>query len=316
MPELPDLTIYLESLERRVLDRTLTDIVVLNPFLLRSVDPPLEELHGRKVSTIGRIGKRLVFGFSNELYLVIHLMIAGRLKWSVDRKIPPKKIALAVFSFEDGYLQFTEAGTKRRASLHAVRGTENLRQFDRGGIEVLDADREAFATALVAENHTLKRTLTDQRFFAGIGNSYSDEILHRARLSPFKQSTHLKDEEIDSLYHATRDVVHEWIDRLRLENGDGFPSKVTAFRKEMAVHGKYGEPCPVCATPVQRIRYAENECNYCPTCQTDGRLLADRGLSRLLKNDWPSSVEQLEAIQSNRGDQPPGGGPPGSPTLT
>jgi formamidopyrimidine-DNA glycosylase len=299
VPELPDLTIYVESLEKRVVGKTLNKIVVINPFLLRSVDPPLEELQGRNVRTIERIGKRIVFGLEDELYMVIHLMIAGRLKWKVDKKLPPRKIGLAVFSFEDGDLQLTEAGTKRRASLHAVRGAENLHQFDRGGLEVYKADREAFAAALLTENHTLKRTLTDQRLFSGIGNSYSDEILHRAHLSPFKQSTHLKDEEIDRLYQATLDVLQEWVDRLRLENGDGFPAKVTAFRKEMAVHGKYGEPCPVCSTPVQRIRYAENECNYCPTCQTDGRLLADRALSRLLKNDWPSSVEQLEALKSN-----------------
>ncbi len=287
----------MDCLEKRLLHRKLEGIRILNPFLLRSVDPPLEEFPGRRVKSISRIGKRIVFGLEDELYLVVHLMIAGRFKWQETDRLPPRKIGLAVFSFENGNLQLMEAGTKRRASLHAVRGTENLKAFDRGGLEVLGADRQAFAVALARENHTLKRTLTDQSIFSGIGNSYSDEILHRARISPFKQSTHLSPEEIDCLYQATGQILLEWIDRLRLENGDGFPGKVTAFRKEMAVHGKYGEPCPECATAVQRIRYAENECNYCPTCQTDGHLLADRALSRLLKKDWPSTVEQLEALQ-------------------
>ena len=302
MPELPDLTIYVESIERRVTGAHLLDIKILNPFLLRSVDPPLDDCVGKMVTAVSRIGKRIVFGLEGELCLVLHLMIAGRLRWqdasSGPARLPPRKIGLATFSFTTGGLQLTEAGTKRRASLHAVRGRDGLSSFDRGGIEVLDSTKTVFEEALKRENHTLKRTLTDQRFFAGIGNSYSDEILHRAGLSPFKQSTHLTAQEMDRLFNATKAVLTEWTELLRTETGDGFPVKVTAFREEMAVHGRYGQPCPVCDTPVQRIRYAENECNYCPTCQTGGKLLADRALSRLLKGDWPSTVEELEALQA------------------
>jgi len=302
VPELPDVTIYREALEDRLVGTTLTEIKILNPFLLRSVDPPLGEFAGLTVVSVDRIGKRLVIGFEDELFLVIHLMIAGRLRWQTDFKLPARKIGLALFSFEGGHLQLTEAGTKRRASLHAVRGSAALRQFDRGGVEILTCGRAAFAEALGRENHTLKRSLTDPRIFSGVGNAYSDEILHRAGLSPFKQTTKLEPDETERLFRASIDVLTEWIDRLRAEAAGEFPTKVTAFRDEMAVHGKYGKSCPDCGTAVQRIRYAENECNYCPTCQTGGRLLADRALSRLLKSDWPSTVEELESLRNREPD--------------
>ena len=247
------------------------------------------------------MGKRIVLSLEDDFFLVIHLMIAGRFVWSTEKKLPSRKIGLAVFVFENGRLFFTEAGTKRRASLHAVHGRENLAAFDRGGLEITGSTGEAFGDTLRRENHTLKRALTDPRLFSGIGNSYSDEILHRAGLSPFKQTRGLNQEEITRLHTAVIAVLDEWTKRLREETGDGFPKKVTAFRKEMAVHGKYGEPCPVCSTPVQRIRYAENECNYCPVCQTGGKLLADRALSRLLKSDWPSTAEELENMKRDNG---------------
>ncbi|MBT3276164.1 MAG: formamidopyrimidine-DNA glycosylase [Spirochaetales bacterium] len=299
MPELPDIQIYIESLGLRIFGKELIDIKIINPFLLRSVDPPLAEYNGKQIIGIERIGKRIVLCFKQDLFLVVHLMIAGRLRWMEVKPKPSRKIALGLFTFESGFLLFTEAGTKRRASLHAVRGREALAFFDRGGIDPVSSDEHNFRAALTQENHTLKRTLTDQRFFSGIGNSYSDEILHAAGLSPFKQSQRLTDDEIHRLHRSCIDVLEIWTKRLRKETGNGFPEKVTAFREEMAVHGKYGEPCPVCGTAVQRIRYAENESNYCPKCQTAGKLLADRGLSRLLKDDWPSTVEELEALQSS-----------------
>jgi formamidopyrimidine-DNA glycosylase len=297
MPELPDVTVYVEALERRLVGQPLTGFAMLNVFALRTVDPPLDALVGRPVVAVRRLGKRIVLAFDEELFLVIHLMIAGRLRWIPDgvRAKVPKRIALAELDFPPGALVLTEAGTKRRASIHLVRGAASLAQFDRGGLEVLDAPRDAFAERLARENHTLKRSLTDPRLFSGIGNAFSDEILHRARLSPLKLTSRLAGDETTRLYEATRSVLLEWTERLREETGSGFPEKVTAFREGMAVHGRYREPCPVCGTAVQRIRYRDNETNYCPRCQTEGRLLADRALSRLLREDWPRSVEELEA---------------------
>jgi formamidopyrimidine-DNA glycosylase len=294
MPELPDVVIYLERLEARLLGRTLVRARVLNPFVLRSVDPPLAEAEGRHVTGLRRIGKRIVLGFDGELFLVIHLMIAGRLRWLAVGAKPPGKISLASFEFADGQLVLTEAGSKRRASLHLVRGAGALAAFDRGGLEPLEIDVAAFGARLRSENHTLKRALTDPRLFSGIGNAYSDEILHRAQLSPLQQTARLADADVVRLHAATRAVLLEWTDRLRAEAGDGFPEKVTAFREGMAVHGRFGEPCPVCGAPVQRIRYADNETNYCARCQTGGRVLADRSLSRLLGADWPRSIDDLE----------------------
>ena len=294
MPELPDVVVYIEALERRIRGRRLTGIRLLSPFVLRSVEPPIGTLQGRRVLDLRRMGKRIVIGFEGDLYLVIHLMIAGRLRWGLPGAKAPGKIGLAALDFEEGTLVLTEAGSKRRASLHVVGGSAALSDFDRGGLEPLTMGPAEFAARLRAENHTLKRGLTDPRLFSGIGNAYSDEILHQARLSPLKLTARLTDEEIDRLYAATQAVLTEWTDRLRQETGDGFPEKVTAFREGMAVHGRFRQPCPRCATPVQRIRYAENETNYCPRCQTEGRLLADRGLSRLLKQDWPRSLEELD----------------------
>jgi len=301
MPELPDVVVYIESLDRYLTGKKLTDLIIINPFVLRSVDPPLGRVTGRRVTGFERLGKRIVFCLEDDFFLVVHLMIAGRFTWSTEQKLPSRKIGLAAFVFEHGRVFFTEAGTKRRASLHAVQGRGNLNGFDRGGLEIEGSTCETFGRVLQRENHTLKRALTDPRLFSGIGNSYSDEILHRAGLSPFKQTRGMKQEEIDSLHSAVVTVLEEWTKRLRDETGDGFPKKVTAFRKEMAVHGKHGEPCPVCSTPVQRIRYAENECNYCPVCQTGGKLLADRALSRLLKSDWPSTVDELESMKGGPG---------------
>ena len=294
MPELPDVVVYLERLEARLLGRTLVRARVLNPFVLRSVDPPLAEAEGRHVTGLRRIGKRIVLGFDGELFLVIHLMIAGRLRWLAVGAKPPGRISLASFEFADGQLVLTEAGSKRRASLHLVRGAGALAAFDRGGLEPLQIDVAAFGARLRSENHTLKRALTDPRLFSGIGNAYSDEILHRAQLSPLQQTARLADADVVRLHTATRAVLLEWTDRLRAEAGDGFPQKVTAFREGMAVHGRFGEPCPVCGAPVQRIRYADNETNYCARCQTGGRVLADRSLSRLLGADWPRSIDDLE----------------------
>ena len=293
MPELPDITVYIEALEARVVGQQLERIRIAKPFLLRSVDPPISAAYGKKVVGVRRMGKRIVLELEDDLFLVVHLMIAGRLRWQPSGTKVPGKLGLAAFDFPNGTLILTEAGSKRRASLWLVRGEAALEQFARGGLEVLDATLAEFKERLTAENHTLKRSLTDPRLFSGIGNAYSDEILHRAKLSPVKHTKRLTDEEIATLFEATKEILVEWTQRLRDEAGGDFPSKVTAFRDEMAVHGKFGQPCPVCGTPVQRIRYADNETNYCPRCQTDGKLLADRALSRLLKGDWPKSIDEL-----------------------
>jgi formamidopyrimidine-DNA glycosylase len=290
MPELPDLTVYLESLGRRILGRELRAVRLLNPFVLRTAVPPLAAAEGRKVSGLRRIGKRIVLALEGDLFLVLHLMIAGRLHWleggSKGRNV------LARFEFDHGALAFTEAGTKRRASLHLVLGEESLRELDPGGAEIASLDEGAFLRLLRRENHTLKRALTDPRLFAGIGNAYSDEILHRARLSPVALTSQLEDGEARRLYRAARETMDFWVKALREEAKDGFPEKVTAFREGMAVHGRYGKPCPDCGAPVQRIVYAENETNYCARCQTGGRILADRALSRLLKKSWPRSIDE------------------------
>ena len=293
MPELPDITLYIEALERRVVGRRLDAVRVRSPFLVRTYDPPLSSLEEKVVRRMRRLGKRIVFGFDDELWLILHLMIAGRLHWKDRGAKFPGKGGLAAFDFENGTLLLTEAGSKHRASLHLVRGEENLRAHAPGGLDVFAATVGEFAAALRRESHTVKRSLTDPRLFDGIGNAYSDEILHRAKLSPFALSQKLSDEEIARLFAATREVLREWIERFREQTGDRFPEKVTAFRPEMAVHGKFGKPCPVCGAPVQRIRYADNETNYCPRCQTDGRILADRSLSRLLKDDWPGHLDEL-----------------------
>ena len=295
MPELPDVTVYLEALDARILGARLIGLRLANPFVLRSVDPAPAEVAGRTVTRLRRLGKRLVIALDQELFLVIHLMIAGRLHWKPAGAKPPGKIGLAAFDFSTGTLTMTEAGTKKRASLDVVRGEAALRAHDPGGIEVLDADLAAFRAALTTENHTLKRVLTDPRVFSGIGNAYSDEILHRARLSPVRLSQALDEDELRRLHEATRVVLTEWVERLRREAGEGFPEGVTAFRPDMAVHGRYGKPCPVCGAPVQRIVYAENETNYCARCQTGGRMLADRSLSRLLHSDWPKTLDEWEA---------------------
>ena len=293
MPELPDITVYIEALASRIIGQPLQRTRIAKPFLLRSVDPPMSAAEGKRVTGLRRMGKRIVLELEDDLFLVIHLMIAGRLRWLPAGGKVPGKIGLAAFDFPNGTLIFTEAGSKRRASLWLVRGEQSLEQFERGGLEVLDADFASFTGRLIQENHTLKRSLTDPRLFSGIGNAYSDEILHRAKLSPIKHTRRLSEEEIQRLFDATRAVLVEWTERLRRESKGDFPAKVTAFREEMAVHGKFGKPCPVCGTPVQRIRYADNETNYCPRCQTDGKLLADRALSRLLKQDWPRSIDEL-----------------------
>jgi len=295
MPELPDVTVYLEALEPRILGEPLVRVRLASPFLLRTFDPPISAAEGRRVEGLRRLGKRIVVSLEGDLHLVLHLMIAGRLRWRDAGAKVPGKIGLAAFDFPAGTLLLTEAGSKKRASLHLVRGEEALAEHDPGGIEPLEADRDAFREALVRENRTLKRALTDPRLVSGVGNAFSDEILHRARLSPFRRTRDLGDDELARLHAATREVLVEWIERTRTELAGGFPEKVTAFRPGFAVHGKYGEPCPVCGTPVQRILYAENEANYCPGCQTGGKLLADRVLSRLMKDDWPKTLEELEA---------------------
>lgn len=300
MPELPDLEVYLDALRPRIVGQELRAVTLLNPFVLRSVTPPLSAAVGRPVVDVRRLGKRIVLvlelALEGPLFLVIHLMIAGRLRWRAPgAKLAAGRIGLAAFEFATGTLLLSEAGSKRRASLHVVMGEEALRAHDPGGLEVLDAGFEDFLAALRRENHTLKRALTDPHLFSGIGNSYSDEILHRARLSPFLLTSKIPRGDAERLHWAVRETLLEWTGRLRDEVGEGFPEKVTAFRPEMAVHGRYNMPCPVCGTPVQRIVYAENESNYCPTCQTGGRLLADRALSQLLKGDWPRTLEELEA---------------------
>ena len=294
MPELPDIVVYVEALEERLLGRELERVRISSPFLLRSVAPPIQAVEGRRVVGIRRLGKRIVFGFEEDLFLVLHLMIAGRLHWRKPGAPVGRPRGLAGFDFSDGSLVLTEAGSKKRASLHVVAGEAGLAAHDPGGLEVLEASLAEFAGRLRAETHTLKRALTDPHLLSGIGNAYSDEILHRAKLSPFQRTTNLDEAEMATLFDASRAVLLEWTERLRRERGTGFPEKVTAFRKEMAVHGKYRQPCPVCGSPVQRIVYAENEANYCVTCQTGGRLLADRAMSRILREDWPRSIDDVE----------------------
>jgi formamidopyrimidine-DNA glycosylase len=295
MPELPDISIYIEQLRPRIQGKLLAKAQIASPFLLRTFDPPVGEIEGKRIDELLRVGKRIVWQFENGIYLVLHLMIAGRLHWKpADAKLQAK-LGLAAFRFADGALTLTEAGTKKRASLHLVRGRDALEQLDPGGLEVLSANLKAFTAALTRENHTLKRALTDPHLFSGIGNSYSDEILHAARLSPLAQTQRLDKEQTARLFEATHRMLVEWTERLRRETGDKFPEGVTAFREGMAVHGRFGQPCPVCGTAVQRIVYAENETNYCPRCQTGGKVLADRSLSRLLKDDWPRTMEELEA---------------------
>jgi formamidopyrimidine-DNA glycosylase len=295
MPELPDLTVYVESLIPRIVGQTFEGVRLASPFLLRTAVPPLSAAQGKIVREVTRLGKRIIIELDDELFLVLHLMIAGRLYWRDHGKAIQGKIGLAAFDFSSGTLLLNEASQKKRAALYLVKGRVTLQEFDRGGLEVMDASFDEFQQRLLAENHTLKRSLTDPDLFAGIGNAYSDEILHRAKMSPVKMTRTLQHGEVERLFASTHEVLQEWIDRLRQEAGASFPEKVTAFRKDMAVHGKYNQPCPVCGTPVQRIVHAENESNYCPTCQTGGKLLADRALSRLLKADWPRSIEELEA---------------------
>ena len=296
MPELPDVTVYVEALKERLLGARLTATRLTHPFLLRTFEPPLSALEGRTVEAIRRLGKRIAIGFETDLWLVMHLMIAGRLHWFPKGARSHGRAALAYFHFDRGTLTLTEAGKKRRASLAVVAGSEQLARHDPGGLEVLEAPLASFRARLTAENHTLKRALTDPRAFSGIGNAYSDEILHRAGLSPLAMTSRLDAGAIARLHAATQAVLGEWTERLRAASGGEFPEAVTAFRPQMAVHGRFGEPCPVCGTLVQRIRYAENETNYCPRCQTGGKVLADRSLSRLLKDDWPRSIEELEQL--------------------
>ncbi len=294
MPELPDITIYIEQMQARIMGECLERIRLASPFLVRTYDPPIQSVQGKRILGLRRMGKRIVFCMEDGFFLVLHLMVAGRLHWRTRGEKIPGKVGLAAFDFGSGTLILTETGSKRRASLHLVHSEEMLALLDPGGIEVLDSDLASFRGALLSENHTLKRALADPRLFSGIGNAYSDEILHRARLSPLKRTDQLTAEEIATLHLAVRQTLALWIERLRLETGTGFPEKVTAFRAGMAVHGRYRQPCPDCGSPVQRIIYAENETNYCPSCQTGGKLLADRSLSRLLKSDWPCSLEELE----------------------
>jgi formamidopyrimidine-DNA glycosylase len=294
MPELPDIVVYIEALQKRILNQPLSRVRIAHPFLLRTAEPSPSAVANKRVIELRRIGKRIGIGLEDELWLLIHLMIAGRLHWRTPGAVLRGKGDLAAFDFPTGSLVLTETGTKKRASLHILQGEKAVRESDPGGIDVLRADLETFSAALTSRNHTLKRALTDSHLFSAIGNAYSDEILFRARLSPVVMTQSLKPEEIKSLYHAAREALTDWIDALRRETGDGFPERVTAFRKEMSVHGRYRQPCPVCGSPVQRIRYATNESNYCARCQTGGRLLADRALSRLLKKDWPRTIDELE----------------------
>jgi len=307
VPELPDITVYIEALEKRILDQTLERVQLASPFLLRTATPPISSVEGRKVVQLRRLGKRIGFGLEEDLWLVLHLMIAGRLHWKEGgrkgspRKLPPKtskppKNHLAAFQFNNGTLSLTEAGTQRRASLHVVQGEAGLQLLNPGGLEIFETDLKGFAKVLQSSNHTLKRALTDPRMFSGIGNAYSDEILFNARLSPIALTQKLTSEEVERLFDSTRGTLTQWMELLRAESGDGFPEKVTAFRPGMAVHGRYHQPCPRCGNKIQRIRYASNETNYCPTCQTAGKLLADRALSRLLRADWPRTADELEGL--------------------
>jgi len=296
MPELPDITVYIEALEARILVQTLERVRLASPFLLRTIEPPLSAAQGKKVRELRRVGKRIAIGLEDDLWLVLHLMIAGRLHWRAHGAKIARKNTPAAFDFSNGSLVLTEAGSQKRASLHVVSGEDNLRALDPGGIDVLEAGLGRFSAALTSANHTLKRALTDPRTFSGIGNAYSDEILHRAQLSPIALTQKLTHEEIQRLYDATKATLADWIERLRAEAKGEFPEKVTAFRAGMAVHGRYGKPCPTCGAKVQRIRYASNETNYCARCQTGGRLLADRALSRLLREDWPRTLEEPEAL--------------------
>ena len=295
MPELPDIVVYIEALQSRIVGHPIRDIRIAHPFLLRSVQPPVSDMAGKEVVKLRRLGKRIAIGLQEDFWLVLHLMIAGRLHWRESEAKLSRRVDLAAFDFEHGSLVLTEAGTQKRASLYVVTGVANLSAHDPGGVEVLSSTLKEFSSRLTRSNHTLKRALTNPRMFSGIGNAYSDEILLRARLSPVLLTQKLSAEQIERLFRATTTVLIEWTERLRADAAGGFPTRVTAFRKEMAVHGKYGHPCPVCDSPVQRIRYASNETNYCATCQTGGKLLADRALSRLLKKDWPKTLEEWEA---------------------
>jgi formamidopyrimidine-DNA glycosylase len=297
MPEFPDVTVYIEALSERVLNRPIQNVRFGGPFVLRSFDPPIKEAEGKKILGLRRLGKRIVFELEGDLFLVVHLMIAGRFHWKPKGAKIARKYGQAAFDFANGTLLLTEAGSKKRASMYLVRGAAALREHDPGGLEIFDASLDQFRERLARENHTLKRTLSDPHLFSGIGNAYSDEILHRAKMSPLRMTKHLTDAEIKALFFAVRESLTEWVERLRQERGNSFPEKVTAFRPDMAVHGKFGKPCPVCGAPVQRIVHAENETNYCAKCQTGGKLLADRSLSRLLKEDWPRNLEELEEIK-------------------
>ncbi|MEM7540678.1 MAG: DNA-formamidopyrimidine glycosylase family protein [Pseudomonadota bacterium] len=300
MPELPDITVYIDALNERVAGQRLEDIRITNPFLLRSVQPPIESAQDQVIKTIRRFGKRIGFELSNDIWVVVHLMIAGRLQWDEKRTKKPTKNTLAILSFGTGALHLTEAGSKKRASLHLYDNEAALTDTLPQGIDIETMDLARFSQRLTQSNHTLKRALTDPHLFSGIGNAYSDEILHAARLSPILQTQKMDDEQIQTLFHCVKDTLTLWTTRLSEERGKSFPKKVTAFRPQMATHGKYGQPCPVCETTIQRIRYAENEVNYCPRCQTDGKVLADRGLSRLLKKDWPRTIDELERKKSQR----------------
>jgi formamidopyrimidine-DNA glycosylase len=303
MPELPDVELYLHALRSRIVEQRLERIRIASPFLLRTVDPPLTAVEGQVVHGLRRVGKRIVWALDDDVFVVIHLMIAGRLKWTTPGATIPGKVGLAAFDFGPGTLILTEAGARRRASLHVVRGERALDDLDPGGIDVLSSSRDAFGKALTQENHTLKRALTDPRLLSGIGNAYSDEILHLAKLSPLQLTSRLSDDDMVRLHDAAVQVLTRWRDSLIRDTGDRFPEKVTAFRPGMAVHGRFGKPCPVCGTPIQRIRYASNEANYCPACQTGGTLLADRSLSRLLRDDWPRSLDELERHKAERRTQ-------------
>jgi formamidopyrimidine-DNA glycosylase len=298
MPELPDITVYIEALDRRISGHTLEQALIASPFLLRTIEPPVSACVNHKVTALRRVGKRIAIGFDNDIWLVLHLMIAGRLHWFEKAKKPDGRRTLAAFLFDNGCLTLTEAGSQKRASLHMAQGETGLAALDPGGMDVMTASLDEFARGLTVGNHTLKRALTDPHVFSGIGNAYSDEILHRARLSPITLTSRLTAEEIARLHTATKGVLNEWTERLRAEAAGQFPEKVTAFREEMAVHGRYGLPCPRCGAKIQRIRYASNETNYCAACQTGGRLLADRALSRLLGKDWPRTIEELEDLRA------------------